>query len=609
MAEATKTYDIIFAGGGAAACIIAGRLAVADPALKILVLEAGPHSRNNHDHEQPARFFSALGRCGETFTPYVPKANPKLDGRVVSTVTGRCLGGGSNVNVMNYCRAAASDYDDWETVYGNKGWGSKSLIPLLRKAETYQGVSTNDTHGKAGPIKVSFAKGDHNIANEWLGVTESFDQDRGQIDDMNALYACDGYGRLARFIDGKTGKRSDTASAYIYPILDTHKNLDVQVRKRVVRVIFEGKRAVGVEYVDDEGDHIHALQSPSVAHASRLVVLCAGAFGSPAILERSGIGSTSILSKNDVQQIVDLPGVGEHLMDHYNIIPNYFAADYGDTLDDIWQGTEAEVKPFVDQWSQTGQGLLAHNGVDAGIRIRPTVDDLKTIGPSFTKRWNDYFANAPDKPIMMMVIVAGYMGPPPTGPRQKFFNTTSITACPMSKGYTHITSGVNPYAVLDYDPCYLHEEADLHVLRWAYKHTRELARRMPAYRGELVSSHPKFPEGSEAAGKAPNRPVPIDGPKIKYTEADDRAIDEYVKQTVSSTFHSAGTCAMKPRTQAGVVDDRLNVYGVEGLKVADMSIIPGNVTANTYNTAIAIGEKAAVIIAQELGIKGVAESD
>ncbi|EKM78826.1 hypothetical protein AGABI1DRAFT_114404 [Agaricus bisporus var. burnettii JB137-S8] len=609
MAEPTRAYDIIFAGGGAVACIIAARLAVADPSLKILILEAGPHSRNNLDHVQPARFYPALARCGEAFTPHVPKANPKLNGRLAPTVTGRCLGGSSAVNFMVYCRAAASDYDDWETVYRNKGWGSKSLIPLLRKAETYKGVSTNDTHGKAGPLNVSFATAGHNLANEWLGVTESYDQDRGQIDDLNALYTCDGYGRWARFIDGKTGKRSDTASAYIYPILDTHKNLDVQVRKRVVRVIFEGKRAVGVEYVDDEGDHAHALQSPSVARASRLVVVCGGAFGSPAILERSGIGSTNILSKNDVQQIVDLPGVGEHLMDHNGIFPHYFAADYGDTLDDIWWGSEAEVKPFVDRWSQTGQGLLAHNGMDAGIRLRPTVDDLKEIGPSFTKRWNEYFANAPDKPIMLMAIITGHLGAAPTVPRQKLYNVCSYTAYPMSKGYAHITSGVNPYAVLDYDPCYLHEEADLHVLRWAYKHSRELARRMPAYRGELASNHPKFPEGSEAAAKASNRPVPIDAPKIKYTEADDRAIDEYVKDIMSTTWHSAGTCAMKPREQGGVVDDHLNVYGVEGLKVADMSIVPGNVAANTYNTAIAVGEKAAVIIAQELGIKGVAESD
>ncbi|EKM78832.1 hypothetical protein AGABI1DRAFT_114408 [Agaricus bisporus var. burnettii JB137-S8] len=609
MVETAKTYDIIFAGGGAVACIIAARLAVADPSLKILVLEAGPHSRNNQDHEQPARYYPTLVRCGETFTPHVPKANPKLNGRLASTVTGRCLGGGSTVNFTVYCRAAASDYDDWEAVYGNKGWGSKSLIPLLRKAETYQGVTTNNTHGKAGPLKVSFAKADHNLANEWLGVTAAFDQDRGQIDDLNALYACDGYGRWARFIDGKTGKRSDTASAYIYPILDTHKNLDVQVRKRVVRVIFEGKRAVGVEYVDDDGDHAHALQSPSVARASRLVVLCAGAFGSPAILERSGIGSTSILSKNDVQQIVDLPGVGEHLMDHNGIFPHYLAADYGETLDDIWWGSEAEIKPLVDRWSKTGQGLLAHSGMDAGIRLRPTVDDLKEIGPSFTQRWNEYFANAPDKPIMLMSIITGHLGAAPTVPRQKLYNVCSYTAYPMSKGYAHITSGVNPYAVLDYDPCYLHEEADLHVLRWAYKHSRELARRMPAYRGELVTSHPKFPEGSEAAAKASNRPVSIDAPKIKYTEADDRAIDEHVKNIMSSTWHSCGTCAMKPREQGGVVDDRLNVYGVESLKVADMSIIPGNVSANTYNTAIAIGEKAAVIIAQEFGIKGVAESD
>ncbi|KAF9450080.1 GMC oxidoreductase [Macrolepiota fuliginosa MF-IS2] len=603
------TYDIIFAGGGATACITAARLAQADPSLKILIIEAGPHSKDVPTHVQPARYFSNFATAGKTLTFYVPKPNEKIGGRSAFTVTGRCLGGGSNVNFLVYCRASASDYDDWETVYGNKGWGSKSLIPLLRKAETYQGVSSNDTHGKSGPLKVSFAKSAHNVADEFLATADVYDQDRGPIDDLNALYSCDGYGRWARFIDGKTGKRSDTASGYIYPLLDTHKNLHVLVRKRIVRVIFEGKRAVGVEYVDDEGDHAKALQSPSIAYAARLVVVSSGAFGSPAILERSGIGATQVLRKNDVQQVVDLPGVGENLMDHNVVFPPYHAADYADTLDELFWGGPDALKPHVEKWTATGQGLLAHNAMDAGIRLRPTVDDLKEIGPTFTKRWNSYFANAPDKPVMLMSAFAAYVGPDPTHPPGKYYSVPYYTAYPVSNGYSHITSGVNPYATLDYDPRYFNDDADLNVMRWAYKHSRELARRMPVYRGELPTEHPQFPAGSKATAGPVDGPVPIDAPKIKYTTEDDKAIDEYSKKFVGTTWHSCGTCSMKPREDGGVVDERLNVYGVENLKVADLSIIPGNVSANTYNTVIAIGEKAAVIIAQDLGIKGVTESD
>ncbi|KXN86051.1 Alcohol oxidase [Leucoagaricus sp. SymC.cos] len=610
-----SNYDIIFAGGGATACIVAARLAQADPTLKILVLEAGPHTKDVLKHVQPARYFPTLAKGGETFTAHVPKPSDKISGRSVHTVTGRCVGGGSAVNFMVYCRASASDYDDWENVHGNKGWGSKSLIPLLRKAETYEGVTANDTHGKSGPLKVSFAKSGHNVADEFLAVSSIFDKDRGPIDDLNALYAYHAWNLDSifdlnhRFIDGKTGKRSDTASCYLYPLLDTNKNLTLLARKRVVRVIFEGKRAVGVEYVDDEGDHARALQSPSIAYATRQIVVSAGTFGSPAILERSGIGASQILRKNDVQQVVDLPGVGENLMDHNACFPHYHAADYAQTLDSIFWGNEEDAKPFAQQWTETGQGLMQHNGMDAGIRLRPTAEDLKSIGPSFTARWNSYFANAPDKPIMLMASIAGNIGTTPNIPPRKFYNTPIYTAYPEAAGYSHITSGINPYAILDYDPQYFHHESDIQILVWGYKQSRELARRMSMYRGEFVEHHPKFPEGSEAIAKLTNGPVPVDAPRISYTEADNKAIEEYVKQYLSTTWHSCGTCAMKPRIQGGVVDERLNVYGAENLKVADLSITPGNVSANTYNTVIAIGEKAAVLIAQDLGIKGVTESD
>jgi len=143
-------YDIIFAGGGAAACVTAGRLAEANPSLKILIVEAGPHTRDEPNHIQPGRFYSCLNRP-ETFTLHEANPSPALCDRAVIVPSGRTLGGGSSVNFQVYTRAAASDYDDWENVYGNKGWGSGHLIPLLKKAETYQAVSTNSTHGKSGP--------------------------------------------------------------------------------------------------------------------------------------------------------------------------------------------------------------------------------------------------------------------------------------------------------------------------------------------------------------------------------------------------------------------------------------------------------------------------
>jgi len=171
-------------------------------------------------------------------------------------------------------------------------------------------------------------------------------------------------------------------------------------------------------------------------------------------------------------------------------------------------------------------------------------------------------------------------------------------------GRVHITSGLDPYGKLDFEPGYLNDLADLVTLRWAYKHVREIARRMEFYRGQTQVGHPTFAEGSPAVQQLV-APVDISASNIVYSKQDDDAIDEFHRRTAQTGWHSMGTCAMKAREQGGVVDERLNVYGVQNLKIADCSISPENVGANTYNTAIAIGEKAAVIIAEDLGIKGV----
>jgi len=294
-------------------------------------------------------------------------------------------------------------------------------------------------------------------------------------------------------------------------------------------------------------------------------------------------------------------------MDHNLIFSPFTASEDADTLDDIFRGNESEVETYASRWLNDGQGLMSHNGIDAGIKIRPNEDDLREIGPEFTARWKNYFENAPDKPVMWIGTLAAYAGTNPLAPRRKYFSVTYYTEYPVSTGRVHITAGLDPYGKLDFEPGFLNDPADIGVLRWAYKKARELARRMKFYRGEFEPGHPEYHKDSKAAINDSAQPVEIDSSDIAYSAEDNQAIDEYHRKTVETTWHSIGTCAMKPREQGGVVDPRLNVYGVQNLKVADCSIAPGNVGANTYNTALAIGEKAAVIIAKDLGIEGVLE--
>ncbi|KAF8965727.1 GMC oxidoreductase-domain-containing protein [Flammula alnicola] len=599
------TYDIIFAGGGATACITAGRLAAADPSLKILVLESGPHTRELDYHIQPGRFFSNLLVPREVFSFHFGKGGKGTGERMHVVPTGRALGGGSAVNIAMYMRPAASDYDDWETVHGNKGWSSKELIPLLKKAETYQPGPNDPAHGYSGPLKISFAQANYNVGEELINVATAIEKDHGGTNDLNNFTeeSLNKWGRVQRYIDIKTGRRSDTAHHYIYN--PDHKNLTVLTRQKVTRVIFEGKKAVGVEYIDDVVGRSKGVTEKIVAKASRLVVLSAGAFGSPSILERSGIGAASVLKKNGVEQFVDLPGVGENYMDHNVIFTPYNASEEAETMDLAFRGSAEETEPLAQQWIKGGKGLLANNGVDGAIKLRPSAAELKTMSPAFDERWKSYYEPRPDKPVMLMATIAAYVGLNPEVPRAKYYSVAYFSLHPVSTGRVHITSGIDSYSPLDFSPGFLENPADVAILRWSYKRAREVARRMKYYRGELVVGHPQFSKNSAAAAGNETGPVPLDAPYIQYTEEDDKAIDEYHRQNVETTWHSIGTCAMKPREKGGVVDSKLNVYGVTNLKVADCSITPGNVAANTYSTAIAIGEKAAVIIAEELGIKGV----
>ncbi|KAI0790978.1 GMC oxidoreductase-domain-containing protein [Abortiporus biennis] len=597
-------YDIIFAGGGTTACIVAGRLAAADPSLKILVVEAGPHTQNVLFHTQPARYLNHLLPDSRTIKFLVGKESEHLGGRAPIVPCGQCIGGGSSVNFTMYTRPSASDFDDWVKDFSNAGWGSKDLLPLFKKFETYQAGEGLGTHGYSGPLKVSYGGIFTNVGQNFLEMTSKYDPKRKTTVDANGFYSCDEYARWPKWISKDTGTRSDTAHHYLYN--QTSKNLQVLTDVLVKRVIFEDTRAVGIEYIQNPRFHPEASTEVSIAKANRMVVLCAGSLGSPLILERSGVGSKDRLGKLGIPTVVDLPGVGEGYQDHQVYFPPFKASKDSSTLDGILRNDTKVVDECTTQWLDNGKGLMAHNGLDAGIKIRPSQEDLNAIGRVFQERWNAHYTNSPDKAVAWIGFAALFVGDHDNIPDEKYFSATCFLTYPSSQGYIHITSGSDVQAAPEFDPAFLKEKDDLALLVWTYKRSREYARRMACYRGEYTPDHPVFPKGSPAScvGDAQG-PVSIDAPDIAYSTEDDAAIENYIRAKIATAWHGLGTCSMKPRDVGGVVDSQLNVYGVSGLKVADMSIAPGNVGSNTYSTAALIGEKAALIIGEELGLKNV----
>ncbi|KAJ7493820.1 GMC oxidoreductase-domain-containing protein [Mycena latifolia] len=468
-------YDIIFAGGGTTACVVAGRLAAADNTLRILASRRQrAQTREDPLHIQPARYLANMwDPSAETLTRHRTNPGVNVKGRALSVSHACCVGGGSSINAMMYNRAPASDYDDWMRL-GNPGWGAKDLMPLAKKLETYPAGVVDDTHGPSGPVKVSCR-----------GIPA-----RAKLpEDLNDFTTCDVYGRFPKYIDSKTGRRSDTAHLYVYNQAH-NSNLCVVDHARVNRVIFDSdKRAVGIEY-QSGGRHGSML----TANASRLIVV--SAYCSPAILERLGIGARDSLEKHGITMVSDLPGVGQNYNGEYHHAANAPSLTPNDemTLDSVARDKSGALET---QWLQNGKKLLAANGLDGGIKLRPNTRDLEQLGPLFKAHWEQFFAAALDKPLVLVML-------------------------------------------------------------W-------------------------------------------DALWERYSAADDEAINKFHRAAGESSFsglmwHTFGTCAMKPRENLGVVDPKFNVFGVKNLKVADLSIAPLNVEANTPSIDPNISERVPICL-------------
>ncbi|PPQ69937.1 hypothetical protein CVT24_003687 [Panaeolus cyanescens] len=623
--------DVIVCGGGPAGSVVAGRLAYADPTLKVMLIEAGANNRDDPWVYRPGIFPRNMQRDGinDKARFYVDsQPSPHLRGRQSIVPCANILGGGSSINFQMYTRASASDWDDFKT----PGWTAKDLLPLMKRLENYQKPTNNDTHGYDGPIAISNGGTITALAQDFLRASDAmgipFSDD---IQDLTTSHASEIW---AKYINRHTGRRSDAATAYVHSVMDVQNNLYLRTNARVSRVIFEGNKAVGVAYVPARNRAHQGQLRETIVRARKMVVLSSGTLGTPQILERSGVGSGEHLKKLGIPVVSDLPGVGEQYQDHYTTLSLFRVSNESHTVDDFLRGDKEVQREIFQEWEVSPEkARLSSNSIDAGFKIRPTEAELKEMGPEFNALWDKYFKDKPDKPVMFGSIVSGAYADHTLLPPGKYITMFQYLEYPASRGKIHISSP-DPYKEPLFDSGFMNDKADFAPIRWSYKktpaETYNRVKKNLAFRGELTSHHPHFHPASPAACKdidiktakeiLPNgftvgihmgtwhRPgEPYDASKvhedIKYSEEDDKAIDEWISDHVETTWHSLGTCAMKPREEGGVVDGRLSVFGTQNLKCVDLSICPDNLGTNTYSSALLVGEKGADLIAEELGLK------
>ncbi|PLB53137.1 alcohol oxidase [Aspergillus steynii IBT 23096] len=584
--------DIIVAGGGTAACVVASRLADADPSLSILVVEGGQNNQGNHLIAFPLLFPTALLPTSTATLFYKGNAEPQLDNREMTVPAGGVLGGGSSINLMMYSRAQRQDWDSWAT----PGWSADEMIPFLKKLETYHGPGPDSVHGKDGPIVVSQGTFRSERATDQF-IAAANEVGYPTVQDLQDLDTSNGVQRALRFV-GTDGRRQDAASNYLHPRLEdgAHPNLHVLVETKVIKILFEGTRAVGVEFTPNPAFQKDNTTVQRVT-ARKLVIGSCGALGTPLLLERSGLGDEAVLNKAGVPVVAHIPGIGRNYQDHHLLTqPYYSALEPSETFDAPLAG-----RINMEELIKSNAPIMGWNGQDASCKLRPTAADVTALGPEFEAAYARDYLSTPNKPLALMALLGGFPGDPTAIEPGQYLATSTFTVYPYARGHVHITSG-DPDAEIAFETGFLNSELDVKKLVWAYKKQREIVRRMDAYRGEFVGAHPPFAADSAAALVKLDRPNDKNIADIEYTAEDDTVIEGWVRRNVGTTWHSLGTCKMGALADGGVVDPDLNVHGIEGLKLVDLSVVPQNIGANTATTAYAIGEKAAAIIVRDLGL-------
>lgn len=451
-------------------------------------------------------------------------------------------------------------------------------MPYARKLENFcidkPGIN-NDIHGRDGPIQVTYTTYDKpGPQKDVLAAAAALGY--GEVPDLQDFESVNSFSRWAQYI-GKDGKRQDTAHCYIHPLMASGEapKLEILVETRVDKVTFADGKASGIVCLSAKPGATDEEKTPFNIKASKLVVVAAGALGTPSILERSGLGGEELLKSLDIPVVSNLPGVGEQYQDHLLMMYPYRSTLKPDESLDIGL-TDPTFWPSA---VQNNDPVATWNGLDLISKLRPSEAEVDALGADFKALWQRDFQNSPTKPLGLIASVQAYGGEREgltEADGKQFLSFGVYSAYPYARGHIHIAAA-DPSTPASFETGFLSHPFDLSTHVWGYKKHREVARRTNAYIGELAQGHPKFPAGS-AAGVVDVDPHVARGGDFKsaeerkavenivYTKEDDAAIEDWVREKVATTWHSLGTCKMAPRESGGVVDTKLNVYGVEGLK-------------------------------------------
>ena len=521
-------FDYVIVGAGSAGCVLAGRLSE-DPAVSVAVLEAGPPD-SSVLIRCPAG-LALLARTGQANWGFQTVPQAGLGGRRGYQPRGKTLGGSSSINAMIYARGHPSDYDRWAR-RGNPGWGWDDVLPAFRRAEDNT-RGADPWHGQGGPLHVADLRSPNPVAHAFVEAGRQ--AGHRQTDDFNGPCQ-EGVGLYQ--VTHHDGERWSAARAYLEPAR-RRQNLTVVTGAQVTRVLFEGRRAVGVAYRRDDG-------SMARMSARREVLIAAGALQSPQLLMLSGVGPAPHLQEMGIAPVHALPGVGESLHDHPDAVVVHDTPGVRELFGLSLPGAVRMVRA-ISQWRSHRSGPLTTNFAEAGGFLRSR-SDLAI-------------------PDLQLHFVVGKLVD--HGRKTVFGHGFSCHVCllrPLSRGRVRLASA-DPFAPPAIDPAFLAEREDVETMIRGFRIMR------------TILSQPALSRlgGRELETSARART--------------DAQIEAFLRSHVDTIYHPVGSCRMGPGPD-DVVDATLSVHGMQGLRVVDASVMPEIVGGNTNAPTIMIAEKA-----------------